>query len=96
MLLQSLNFIVLALGSWNYKLRLYGTISNWFCGIVTLIMAISTVVIRFNPVGTLCAFNKAPVDYDSNGQFESDGRTYADDAELLATFGAIGFVLMCG
>ena len=96
MLVQSLNFIVLALGSWNYQLRLYGTIVNCACGIITLIMALVTVITRFNPMGTICAKNIAVVDYDSDGQFEENGRTYADDATMLATFGCIGFVLMCG
>merc|ERR1712173_150883 len=52
-------------------------------------------MIRYNPMGTICAENISPVDYVVNGQFDESGRTYADDAALLASLASIGFVLMC-
>ena len=93
MFLQSLNFIALAFGSWHFSLRMCGTICNFFCGVFTIVLAGTTLALRYDPKGAICAKNTAPVDYMYNGQFDHSGRTYADDANLLGALAIIGIVL---
>ena len=93
--LQSLVFILLGFGSWHFTARLYGSIVNTLCSVVTLILSVTTLQVRYSPMGKICAANDAPVDYMFNGQFDNSGRTYVNDAELLGALAIFGIVLMC-
>jgi len=59
MLLQSLNFILLAVGGYWFYPRLIGTFVNWVLGFCHLCIIGFTLYARFSPFGRWCSYNTA-------------------------------------
>ena len=86
MMLQSANFVFLTFGAFFFWPRYFGTICNCCCACFAHLTAIITAMMgRWGAAGDNCAMNIAPVKY-KDSEFDSTGRTYEDDANLMSTF----------
>ena len=90
---------MLMCGSWYFYPRLCGTIINCLCGYCCLNGAsIALMTSRFYPMGEICSWNIAPVNYEGNLIFDDKGdsyQTYQDDANLMLGLGVVQFILSC-
>jgi len=103
LLIQTLNFVLLAFGGYWFYPRLLGTFFNWILSVCHLCVIGATYYVRFNPWGRWCSYNEASNNgwaiekYDelgsSYGEYTMEPgafiRNYRGDALLLEVLAAI-------
>ncbi len=94
MIIQGINFIVMAVGACFWYPRLIGTACNCALSCCHLAAWITIFAARFSPLGNYCNLNIAGNQMDSDGRFD-DTWTYKKEGGLMVSFGIMQALLFC-
>lgn len=93
MLTMGANFLVMAVGSVNFKARLIGTVINCLLVLLNIGGGLWALICCL-AWGDFCTSNDLTVsEYIGDNRFARDGHTYADDGDVIFAFAIVQLVI---